>query len=198
MFTGIIEDVGSLVRCEAGDRGIRLYIQTHLASELVPGQSVAVNGVCLTAAKCFDDKFEVTAIPETLRKTNLGELQPGARLNLERALEIGTRLDGHMVQGHVDAACRITQVVNSDGERRYTFKLPAEFASLAIHTGSVAIDGISLTIAHLHRLQLTVAIIPHTYEHTNVQTWTVGGRCNVEFDVLGKYVARQLKIIQAA
>lgn len=193
MFTGIIEAVGRLRSQVTEDNGIRLCIQSTFASKLAPGQSVAVNGVCLTAENSLDDSFEAVAVPETLRKTNLGAMGSGAPLNLERALQLGARLDGHMVQGHVDVACPIVEVSEDDNERLYTLEIPAEFAQLVIRSGSIAIDGISLTIARLKNLELTVAIVPHTYEHTNAATWQVGTRCNIEFDVLGKYVARQLK-----
>ena len=194
MFTGIIEEVGQLLDTIDIGEGRRLRIATRLGPELMLGQSVAVNGVCLTVTAHTDNTFEVTVIPETLRKTTLGQLLPGTPLNLERALKIGARLDGHIVQGHIDAACPITQIQQTDNERLYTLTLPAAFAGFVINTGSIAIDGISLTVARLHGLRLTVAIIPYTYAHTNVQEWATGTRCNVEFDLIGKYAARQLSL----
>ena len=194
MFTGIIEDVGRVEQDITSERGRCLRISSNIASELSLGQSVAVNGVCLTVAQCTPEYFEVVAVPETLRKTNLGELQRGAPVNLERALQVGSRLDGHLVQGHVDATCPIVDQSIEGQDRFYTLQCPDEWSHLIILTGSITIDGISLTIARLHNQHVTVAIVPFTYEHTIVRTWQPGTLCNVEFDVLGKYVARQQAI----
>lgn len=198
MFTGIIEDVGRLDDCTAIDRGARLRICTKLAPELTLGQSVAINGVCLTVDKGNVDSIEVVAVPETLRKTNLGQLRRGSLVNLERALQVSARIDGHLVQGHVDARCPIVGRSVEHSDRLYTLECPDDSSHLVIKSGSIAIDGISLTIARQHKQQMTVAIVPYTYGNTNVRTWEVGTQRNVEFDMLGKYVARQLHITQAA
>ncbi|MDE2955931.1 MAG: riboflavin synthase [Bacteroidota bacterium] len=198
MFTGIIEDVGHVLDSTPCEKGLRLRVQTRLASELAQGQSISVNGVCQTVVHTTDMHFEVIAIAETLRKTNLGLLRRGAPVNLERALQLGARLDGHLVQGHVDAACPVVDVSARESDRWYTLEYPDSSSGLVIETGSVAVDGISLTIARQQQQQLTVAIVPHTYENTNVRTWQPGTTCNIEFDVLGKYAARQLRLIPAA
>ena len=197
MFTGIIEEVGHLQTIAACESGLRLQIQSRLASELVLGQSISVNGVCQTVDHATDTQFEVVAVAETLRKTNLGLLRSGMPVNLERALQLSARLDGHLVQGHVDTACPIVEVSVEESDRWYTLEYPEKSAPLVIKSGSITIDGISLTIARQQQQQLTVAIVPHTYENTNVRTWQPGTLCNVEFDVLGKYVARQLRSIPA-
>lgn len=190
MFTGIIEATGRLDNSVPDAHGRKLRIAAPFASRLAPGQSIAVNGACLTIAAADSTHFEAVVIPETQRKTTLGDLQPGTLLNLERAIAMGAHLDGHLLQGHIDTQCPITAVRDSGGERLYDLEVPAPFGAYIIQTGSIAIDGISLTIAQLHGLSLTVAIVPFTYQNTNVHTWHVGTRCNVEFDLMAKYAAR--------
>ncbi len=194
MFTGIIEEVGRLDDAAPVAHGRRLRISARTALHLTPGQSIAVNGACLTVEAAKGERFEVVAIPETQRKTTLGMLQPGALVNLERAIAMGARLDGHLVQGHVDVQCLITSVQDSGRERLYEWEVPASFGAYMIQTGSIAVDGISLTIARLCGLHMTVAIIPLTYQNTNAHTWHVGTRCNVEFDLMAKYVGRHLAL----
>ncbi len=194
MFTGLIEQIGQLKSVRQTPRGRVLTIGAALSSELCVGQSVAINGICLSVTDQSEDAFTVLAIPETISKTTLSELSPGTPVNLERAVFADTRLDGHMVQGHVDTTCPITQISQYGGERLYELVIPSEYAGLVIPRGSIALDGISLTIADLHDLRISVAIIPHTFQHTNVSSWKTGVRCNVEFDVLAKYVARQMDI----
>ena len=189
MFTGIIESVGRLERATPTRHGKTLRVRTALGRELAPGQSVAVNGVCLTVTDRSDAWFEAVAVPETLSKTTLGQLAPDTPVNLERALRVGDRLDGHWVQGHVDGICRVAAV---DGEGRYELTYPEAHAGHIIEHGSIAIDGISLTVARLSGTRLTVAIVPATFQRTNVGTWQVGTRCNVEFDLLAKYAARAI------
>ncbi len=196
MFTGLIEQIGQLRSVRQTPRGRVLTIGAALSSELCVGQSVAINGICLSVTDQSEDAFTVLAIPETISKTTLSELSPGTPVNLERAVFADTRLDGHMVQGHVDTTCPVTQISQYGGERLYELVIPSEYAGLVIPRGSIALDGISLTIADLHDLRISVAIIPHTFKHTNVSTWKTGMRCNVEFDVLAKYVARQMDIRQ--
>ena len=194
MFTGLIEQIGQLKSIRQTIRGRELTIGAALSSELCVGQSIAINGICLSVTDQSEDAFTVLAIPETISKTTLGELSAGTPVNLERAVFADTRLDGHMVHGHVDTTCPITRVSQQGGERLYEFVIPSEYAGLVIPRGSIALDGISLTIAALRDLHISVAIIPHTFNYTNVSTWKTGMRCNVEFDVLAKYVARQMDV----
>lgn len=194
MFTGLIEQVGQLKSIRQTPRGRALTIGAALSSELCVGQSIAINGTCQSVIDQSEDDFTVLAIPETISKTTLGELLVGTPVNLERAMFAETRLDGHIVQGHVDTTCPITEVSQQGGERLYEFAIPSEFAGLVISRGSIALDGISLTIADLRDLQFSVAIIPQTFKHTNVPTWKAGVHCNVEFDVLAKFVARQMDV----
>ena len=194
MFTGLIEQVGQLKSVRQTPRGRALTIGAALSSELRVGQSIAINGTCQSVVDQSEDDFTVLAIPETISKTTLGELSVGTPVNLERAMFADTRLDGHIVQGHVDTTCPITEVSQQGGERLYEFAIPSEYAGLVISRGSIALDGISLTIADLRDLRISVAIIPQTFKHTNVPTWKVGVHCNVEFDVLAKFVARQMDV----
>ncbi|GIV60193.1 MAG: riboflavin synthase subunit alpha [Rhodothermaceae bacterium] len=194
MFTGIIEEVGEVVGVEPLGGGRRLRIAAAMAAALRPEQSVAVNGACLTVVRTGDGTFEVIAIEETLKKTTLGTFRPGRRVNLERALPATGRLDGHLVQGHVDAAGTVERVEPLATSTLYHLRFDARFAPYVIPTGSIAVDGISLTVARLEDDRLTVAIIPYTAEHTNTRTWTPGTRVNLEFDLLGKYVVRWLTL----
>lgn len=192
MFTGLVEQVGQLESSTPTPYGRELVISTALSSELSLGQSIAINGVCLSLMDHSTDTFTVLATPETISKTTLGELPVGIPLNLERAMPVDSRLDGHLVQGHIDLACSITRASEQDGKRIYGLTIPGEHSGLIVPHGSIALDGISLTIAKIHESAITVAIIPHTYQYTNVATWHPGTRCNVEFDILAKYVQRQM------
>jgi len=192
MFTGLIERVGHLRSMNETSSGLELTIHTMLSSELAIGQSIAVNGSCLSVINCSSDTFTVTAVPETISKTTLGQLEPGISVNIERALAAGSRLDGHLVQGHIDTTCMITHVSTQNGEHLYQFLIPDEYAELVVPRGSIAVDGISLTIANLYESHISIAIIPHTWQHTNVPSWQPGIYCNIEFDILAKYVARQM------
>ncbi|MCY3615112.1 MAG: riboflavin synthase [Bacteroidetes bacterium] len=194
MFTGLIEQIGQLKSVQQTPRGRVLTIGAALSSELCAGQSIAINGTCQSVIDQSEDDFTVLAVPETISKTTLGALSAGTPVNLERAVFADSRLDGHIVQGHVDTTCPIAQVSEQGGERLYEFVIPSEYAALVIPRGSIALDGISLTIADLSDLRITVAIIPHTFNHTNVSTWKTGMHCNVEFDVLAKFVARQMDV----
>jgi len=193
MFTGIIEEVGRVERVEDLAGGRRLRIACAFAADLRPDQSVAVNGVCQTVVRVEGGAFEALAVEETLSKTTLGALTGGDPVNLERAMRSGDRLDGHIVQGHVDATSEILEVEELHDSRLIRISLERRYASYVIPVGSIAIDGISLTVARLSERDFSVAIIPHTYEMTNVRRWTPGERVNVEFDLLGKYVARWMK-----
>ena len=192
MFTGIIEEVGRIAGVRDLGGGRRLTVEAGLAPALTPDQSVAVNGACQTVVQVKDRTFDVVAVEETLRKTTLGDLAAGDPVNLERALRPDSRLDGHLVQGHVDATGVITGVETQATSWLYRVRFEASFAPYLIPVGSITVDGISLTVARLHETEFTVSIIPHTYEHTNVSTWRVGKKVNLEFDMIGKYVLRAL------
>lgn len=200
MFTGIIEEIGRIRRAESLGGGRRFTIEASFAGTLRPDQSVAVNGCCQTVVDIGDGAFSVVAIEETLSKTTFGSLGEDAPVNLERAMRPDTRLDGHIVQGHVDATGELVEVKELEASRLYRVAFEAEFAPYVIPVGSVAIDGISLTVARLGgrrgdgRHELTVAIIPHTYEMTIVPTWSLGSQVNLEFDLIGKYVARYMEV----
>jgi len=192
MFTGIIEEVGTLAAARNLGGGRRLTIEARIAPALRPDQSVAINGVCQTVVAVHETTFAVVAVEETLRKTTLGALAAGAPLNLERALQPTGRLDGHFVQGHVDATGMVAAVEKEQTNRLFRIRFDPHFAPYLIPVGSVTLDGISLTVARLGEADLTVAVIPHTYDHTNVSTWTPGTPVNLEFDMIGKYVVRFL------
>jgi len=193
MFTGLIEQVGRLTNTSDTRRGRELTIETLLSTELSIGQSIAVNGVCLSVTDCLNDTFNVMAVPETLSKTTLGQIKINTLLNLERSLIFNSRLDGHLVQGHVDTVAKITHVSSHENSRIYEFLISDQYSELVVPRGSITIDGISLTIADLSDESIMfIAIIPHTYEHTNVTSWQVGTSCNIEFDILGKYIARYI------
>ena len=192
MFTGIIEAVGLAARVEPLEGGRRLRIACPFAAELGVDESVAVNGVCLTVTAQDAEAFEAVAVEETLAKTSLGDLAEGDGVNLERALRLGDRLDGHLVQGHVDATGTVESVEALADSHLVRVRYPEAFAPYLIPAGSVTLDGISLTVARLEDEALTVAIIPHTWAHTTVGAWTPGRRVNVELDLVGKYVVRAL------
>lgn len=193
MFTGIIEEVGRIRRVNDLDGGRRLYVTATFSEELRPDESIAVNGACLTVTDAGPDRFTVTAVEETLAKTTLGELRTGDEVNLERALQLGNRLDGHLVQGHVDDRGRVRAVREEKNSRLYRIGFDPTYRGYLIPVGSVAVDGISLTVARLEEEAFTVSIIPHTFEQTAVPAWTEGTAVNLEFDLVGKYVARQLE-----
>lgn len=189
MFTGIIEQLGTVTALQRDGNNLHLTVRAAMAPELRVDQSVAHNGVCLTVVAVDGDTYVVTAVHETLARTQLGQLRVGDAVNLERCLRIGDRLDGHMVQGHVDTVTECLVVEDRDGSWTCTFRLPEE-AHLIVHKGSICLNGVSLTIAALHADRFSVAIVPYTYAHTTFQHLRPGDRVNVEFDVLGKYVAR--------
>ena len=190
MFTGIIEDLGIVKGLVKENDNLHLTIQSVLAPELKVDQSVSHNGVCLTVIALTDSDYTVTAIKETLDKTNINAIQVGANVNLERSLKLGARLDGHMVQGHVDQVGTCTQVETENGSWVYSFKYDASLGNLTIEKGSVTVNGVSLTVVNSKDDGFSVAIIPYTYEHTNFNGFEVGTLVNLEFDVIGKYVAR--------
>ncbi len=193
MFTGIIEETGSLSAVRDLGGGRRLTVAASFAPALRVDQSVAINGVCQTVVAVTDTTFDVVAVEETLRKTTFGDLRPGTLVNLERALQPTGRLDGHFVQGHVDAPGTVTAAGKEQTNWLYRVRFDDRFAPYLIPVGSIALDGVSLTVARLEGDELTVAIIPHTYENTNVRTWQPGTRVNMEFDMIGKYVVGWLQ-----
>ncbi len=193
MFTGIVESVGKVAEVTDLGGGKRVRIESKLASELRVDQSIAVNGVCLTVVGKASKSFEVVAVEETLLKTNIGALSNGSPVNLERAVTMDRRLDGHLVQGHVDAKGRVTNVVEQTTGRLYTIEFEPRFSHYLIPTGSITVDGISLTVARLDEAAFTVAIIPYTFENTTAREWQTGSLVNLEFDMVGKYVIRWLE-----
>jgi len=190
MFTGIIETLGRVVKIENDKGNTHFTIQSDITNELKVDQSVAHNGVCLTVVDIKEDTYIVTAIKETLDKTNLGTLSENDLVNIERAMKLGDRLDGHIVQGHVDQTAICTQVSENDGSWFYTFEYSAEANNITIEKGSITVNGVSLTVVDSKKTQFSVAIIPYTYEHTGFSEFKKGTLVNLEFDVIGKYVAR--------
>jgi riboflavin synthase len=194
MFTGLIETVGQVSRLAAVPSGFRLHVQTSLASELTLGESVAVNGVCLTVTAVEGDEWHADIGPETARVTTLGTLKPQQAVNLERSLRAGDRFGGHFVQGHVDAVGTIENV-RRDGDAYWlTISFPRALAPLLIPKGSIAVDGISLTVATLRDRQFDVMIIPFTWSHTNLSALRANDPVNLECDIVGKYVARAVEL----
>ena len=190
MFTGIIEDLGVVESLEREATNLHLTIQSRLASELKIDQSVSHNGVCLTVVKRNASSYTVTAIKETLDKTNLNTLTEGAIVNHERGLKLGDRLDGHMVQGHIDQIGICVDVQSQNGSWTYTFEYEPSLGNITIEKGSVTVNGVSLTVVDSKNNGFSVAIIPYTYEHTNFKHFKIGSVVNLEFDVIGKYVSR--------
>lgn len=193
MFTGIIEALGKVTALQREGENLHITIKSSIADELKIDQSVAHNGVCLTVVHIDGEEYTVTAIQETLDKTSLGELQVGSTVNLERAMVLGARLDGHIVQGHVDQTAICTAIEEKGGSWFFTFKYNASLNNVTIEKGSITIDGVSLTVVDSKKYSFSVAIIPYTYEHTRFNSYKIGGKVNLEFDVIGKYVARLLE-----
>ena len=194
MFTGLVEAVGEISGVKRTPSGIRMRVHTPLGAELLPGDSVAVNGVCLTVVKT-DAAFHADVGPETLRVTTLGSLETGAFVNLERPLRGDGRLGGHFVQGHVDAVGRIEELRPASDFHWLTVSFPAELGRYLVMKGSIAVDGISLTVAGLGRDRFDVQLVPFTLEHTNLQRARIGDPVNLECDMIGKYVARAAELI---
>ncbi|MFK7049521.1 MULTISPECIES: riboflavin synthase [Flavobacterium] len=190
MFTGIIETIGKIVALEKEGENIHVSVQSSITKELKIDQSVAHNGICLTVVNLHDDIYTVTAIKETIDKTNLNQWKIGDSINLERAMKLGDRLDGHIVQGHVDqtGVCKHIEEVN--GSWYFTFEYSKALKNITIEKGSITINGTSLTVVNSKLNEFSVAIIPYTYENTNFHTFEIGTIINLEFDVIGKYVAR--------
>ncbi len=193
MFTGIIKEVGTIKSARNLDGGKELTIACELATKVAIDQSISINGVCHTVIAHDSATFTVQSVEETLRKTNMGNLVEGDTVNLERSLKPSQLLDGHLVQGHVDAAGIVKNIEKEGTDRLLTIEYPDEYKDLIVGRGSIAIDGISLTIASESDNHFTVAIIPYTYEHTNLRDKEEGDTVNLEFDILGKYVVRYLE-----
>lgn len=194
MFTGIIETLGKVVGIERQQGNMDICIECALAKDLKIDQSVAHNGVCLTVVSKTDKQYTVTAIAETLEKTAIGSLQIGEFVNLERAMIMGSRLDGHIVQGHVDQTGVCTQIKETDGSWLFSFSYEKGPQNVTIEKGSITIDGTSLTVVDSKANSFSVAIIPYTYEHTRFKQYKIGTLVNLEFDVIGKYVKRLLEV----
>ena len=190
MFTGIIESIGIIKAINYDRSNINFSISSSLSNELKIDQSVSHNGVCLTVVSKEDGAYTVTAIKETLEKTNLGKLKLGDKINLERCLMVGDRLDGHFVQGHVDQTAICTYVGNENGSWTFTFKYDDKNNNITIEKGSITINGVSLTVVNSKKSEFSVAIIPYTFENTNFNSFSVGTLVNLEFGVFGKYVTK--------
>lgn len=190
MFTGIIETLGKITDLQQDQGNLHITVESNIAHELKIDQSVAHNGVCLTVIAVADGLHVVTAIEETLNKTNLSHLKIGEPVNLERCMQMNARLDGHIVQGHVDQTAVCTAFKELDGSWEYTFEYDAANGNVTVEKGSICVNGISLTVVNSHANSFSVAIIPYTFEHTNLHNVRVGSTVNLEFDIIGKYVAR--------
>jgi len=190
MFTGIIEAFGTVEKMEQEQGNLHLSLASDLASELKIDQSLAHNGVCLTVVAKTPTSYTVTAIQETLNKTNLGALQVGAKVNLERAMQINARLDGHLVQGHVDVVGVCTEARETEGSWLFSFEYPETVDYVTIEKGSITVNGVSLTVVNSGKNTFSVAIIPYTYEHTNFHQLQKGSPVNLEFDLIGKYISK--------
>ena len=190
MFTGIIEDLGVVKHLEKDSENLHITVSSEIASELKIDQSVSHNGICLTVIALKNENYTVTAIKETLDKTNLGALDIGDSINLERALKLGDRLDGHIVQGHVDQVATCINVEEQNGSWIFSFTYDETLGNITIEKGSITINGVSLTVVNSGKNTFSVAIIPYTYLHTNFNAFEKGTVVNLEFDVIGKYVAR--------
>ena len=190
MFTGIIETLGTIQDLRKENENVHVTIQSSLTKELKIDQSVAHNGVCLTVIAIDNDTYTVTAIQETINKTNLSDWKVNDVVNLERAMMLGSRLDGHIVQGHVDQIAICKNVEETNGSWAFTFEYDASLSNITIEKGSVTVNGVSLTVVNSKAKEFSVAIIPYTYENTNFHSFKIGTKVNLEFDVIGKYVAR--------
>ncbi|WP_222982406.1 riboflavin synthase [Flagellimonas meishanensis] len=190
MFTGIIETLGKVEKLEKEGGNLHITIASPMTTELKIDQSVSHNGVCLTVVALDEGCYTVTAIEETLSKTNLEDLRVGSVVNLERAMKLGARLDGHLVQGHVDQTAVCSSIDQKDGSWIFSFAYDPSLNNITIEKGSITVDGVSLTVIDSKKDGFSVAIIPYTYEHTRFHSYKTGTRVNLEFDVIGKYVAK--------
>lgn len=194
MFTGIIETLGIIKDIQKEGDNLHITIASSITNELKIDQSVSHNGVCLTVVAISDDEYTVTAIKETILKTNLAEWKVGNIVNLERAMKLGDRLDGHIVQGHVDQIGECISIEEANGSWYFTFNYDRKLNNITIEKGSITINGVSLTVLDSKQDEFSVAIIPYTFEHTNFKNFTIGTKINLEFDVIGKYVTRLISM----
>jgi riboflavin synthase len=194
MFTGIIEQTGRIVSVDVFGTNKTFWIESAISGELTPDQSVSHNGVCLTVEEVKDGMHRVTAVQETLNKTTLGSWKQGDVINLERSMTLSSRLDGHLVQGHTDAAATCTSIIEKEGSWVFQFRFPEKFATLLVEKGSVAVNGTSLTVFNVTNDCFEVTIIPYTYNFTNFHQLQKNEQVNIEFDIIGKYVLRNQQI----
>lgn len=194
MFTGIIETVGVIKEVVTDGSNKTFWIDSLISSELKVDQSVSHSGVCLTVEEVKGSRHRVTAIDETLQKTNLAKWAPGALVNIERCLPLNGRLDGHFVQGHVDTTGTCLRVIEKKGSWEFEIEYPEKFAELIIEKGSICLNGISLTAFNVTKSRFWVAIIPYTFQHTNLKSLSAGATVNLEFDLIGKYILRKLSL----
>ncbi len=193
MFTGIVEAMGSLARKEAKGTNVEFWFTSPFTQELKVDQSLAHNGVCLTVVEIQGEQYRVTAIDETLQKTNMGDVAIGQKVNLERCMSANARFDGHIVQGHVDLTGICTEIKDQQGSWEYRFSYPASSGHVTVDKGSICVNGTSLTVVDSQDDSFTVCIIPYTYEHTVFHQLRVGDRVNLEFDILGKYIKKLMQ-----
>jgi len=190
MFTGIIEESGEVIELNRDQGNLHITVKSNISKELKIDQSLAHNGVCLTVVALGEDTHTITAIKETIDKSSVGDLAVGDKVNLERAMKLGARLDGHIVQGHVDQVAICTEIEESQGSWVFTFKYDNTYNNLTIEKGSITVNGVSLTVVNSKDEAFSVAIIPYTYENTNFHQININDTVNIEFDVIGKYVAK--------
>ena len=198
MFTGIVECTGNVVECRQDKKNLHITIKSPISSELKIDQSVNHNGVCLTVVSIKDSTHTVTAVDETLERSNIGSLKEGDIVNLERAMQLNGRLDGHMVQGHVNETAECISIEDQKGSWLYTFKFKFLPQNLLVEKGSICVNGISLTAFNVQKDSFSVAVIPYTFEHTNFKYLKPRQTVNIEFDVIGKYVAKWMEAFQAS
>lgn len=197
MFTGIIEELGQVTKLQRDRENLHLTLKSGITSELKIDQSVAHNGVCLTVVEIDGAEYTVTAIKETLDKSNIGDLQVGDEVNLERSMIMQGRIDGHIVQGHVDQIAHVVDIKEEDGSWKYSFDYDKNEGHLTVSKGSITVNGVSLTVVDSSSGHFSVAIIPYTIAHTNFKNFKVGSKVNLEFDVIGKYVTTYMTQINA-
>jgi len=196
MFTGIIETLGIIKDLKKDNSNLTITVSSSITDELKIDQSVAHNGVCLTVIAINNGEYTVTAIKETIEKTNLADWKIGDMLNLERAMKLGNRLDGHIVQGHIDQTGICKSIEEANGSWYFTFEYDSNLNNITIEKGSITVNGVSLTVVNSKEKEFSVAIIPYTFEHTNFKNVQIGTTINLEFDVVGKYVARLYSLSQ--
>jgi len=198
MFTGIIESLGEIVKTETVGTNLELWLSCDFTNELKVDQSLAHNGICLTVVEINESKYRITAIDETIQKTSIGRWKEGDKINLERCVKVGDRLDGHNVQGHVDVVGKCISKTENDGSWKFTFEYaPKELGHITVPKGSICVNGVSLTVVDSSKTAFSVAVIPYTYEHTTFQFIENGSVINLEFDIMGKYVAAYMAALSS-